>query len=250
MATENLPDEFHRVRVKLYESYLPETKGKFLAKTDNEKTLSAEDVCAALKQRGGFTGSYEDMVEHVKLFCGEVGYQLCDGFAVNVGGLFSLHPHVGGTFDKLREGVTPDKHPVEFRFRVGRRLHDLAEHIEIYVEGLADAGAFIDEFLDVKTGLVNQKATIGGQFILLGSKIKIFGTLPKLGVWFTTPGSPAIAVGVSEPLAVNEAHRIIGIIPELLPGKPWTIEVRTQFTNSSTMLKEMRTIASGFTVSV
>jgi hypothetical protein len=32
---------------------------------------------------------------------------------------------------------------------------------------------------------------------------------------------------VSEVLAVNDPHRIIGIIPELLPNKQWTVEVRT-----------------------
>jgi hypothetical protein len=138
MAFNDPVEQLHRVRVKLYPNYLPKVEGAFIAKTDNEKTLSIEDVCSASKLRGGFTGSYEDMVEHVNIFLNEMAYQLCDGFAVSTG-YYSIHPNVGGTFDKLREGVTPEKHPVGFRFRVGRRLHDLAQYIEIFVEGLADS---------------------------------------------------------------------------------------------------------------
>jgi hypothetical protein len=52
----------HRIRVKLY----PKGEGSLIARTDNEALLSIEDVCAALKNRGGFTGSYDDLVELVK----------------------------------------------------------------------------------------------------------------------------------------------------------------------------------------
>jgi hypothetical protein len=57
-------------------------------------------------------------------------------------------------------------------------------------------------------------------------------------------------VKAAEPFALNEAHRIIGVIPELLPGKMWTLEARTQFSNSATQLKDVRVIASSFTVTV
>jgi hypothetical protein len=247
MALHDLKDVFHRIRVKLYPNYLPQIEGEYLARTVNEKTLSVEDVCAELKLRGGFTGSYNDLVEHVKMYHDEAAYQLCDGFAVNTG-YYSIHPNVGGTFDKLREGLTPEKHPIDFRFRINAALHDLTDRIEVYVEGLADTGAFIDEFTDLKTGLVNQRATKGGQFILSGSKIKVAGTSAKIGVFFTAPGSPIVSIKVSEVLAVNDPHRIIGIIPELLPDKLWRVEVQTQYSNGSTLLKKLRTIESPFTV--
>jgi hypothetical protein len=113
--------------------------------------------------------------------------------------------------------------------------------------GLAGTGAFIDEFFDKKSGLYNQRVTPGGLFTMSGSKIEIAGTSPKVGLYFVAPGSPAIAVKVME-IAVNKPHEIVGIIPELIAGKTWTLEVRTQYSNSSTMLKEVRTIASSFTL--
>jgi hypothetical protein len=78
-------------------------EGEYIARTDNEATLSIEQVCVALKNRGGFTGSYDDLVDHIRQFLAELVHQLCDGFAVNTG-YFSVYPFVGGTFDSITEG--------------------------------------------------------------------------------------------------------------------------------------------------
>jgi hypothetical protein len=135
--------------------------GAYLARTINEAGLSVEDVCAALKNRGGFTGNYDDLVEHVKQYFGGAAYQLCDGFAVDTG-YFSIHPNVGDTFDKITEGHDAKKHPVTFRFRTRAPLRALAEHIVVDVEGLADVTGYIDEFTDITTGEVNDALTPGG----------------------------------------------------------------------------------------
>ncbi|MDR2793080.1 MAG: hypothetical protein LBB61_05370, partial [Treponema sp.] len=67
MAFINAINEvLHRIRVKLYPNYLLNVEGAYLARTINEASLSVEDVCAALKNRGGFTGNYDDLVEYVK----------------------------------------------------------------------------------------------------------------------------------------------------------------------------------------
>jgi hypothetical protein len=213
----------------------------------HKETLTVEQVCTAMKLRGGFTGSYEDLVEHVKLYHNEVAYQLCDGYAVGFSGYFSIHPNVGGTFNKLREGVTEEKHPIDFRFRVNGPLHDLSEHIEVEVIGLADSGAFIEDFFDKKSGLYNQRVTPGGQFITTGNKIEIAEPSRDVGLFLVAPGSPTVAMPVTD-LVVNKPHEIIGIIPELPPGKTWTLEARTQYTQGGALLKDVRTIASSFTL--
>jgi hypothetical protein len=57
--------------------------------------FSLKEVWGALKNRGGFTGIYHDLVEYVKQFFDEAAYQRCDGFAVNPG-YSSIYPNVGG----------------------------------------------------------------------------------------------------------------------------------------------------------
>ena len=96
MAIINTVKEvLHKIRVKLYPNYLPNTEGAYIARTASEALLSIEDVCAALKNRGGFMGSYENLVGNVKLYFDETAYQLCDGYAVD-NGYYSVHPIIGG----------------------------------------------------------------------------------------------------------------------------------------------------------
>jgi hypothetical protein len=238
----------HRIRVKLYPNYLHNVEGAYLARTDNEASLSIEEVCAALKNRGGFTGNYDDLVEHVKQFLDETAYQLCDGFAVNTG-YYSLHPNVGGTFDKVNEGHDAEKHPVTFRFRTRAPLRSLAEHIEIQVEGLADVSGYIDEFIDVTTDAIDEALTPGGQFSISGSKIKIAGDNADVGVYFVSAADASQRVKVSGNLAENTASKVIGMVPALTAGT-YKLEVVTQHASGGTLLKEPRASEGAFTLTV
>jgi len=56
-----IKEKLHVIRVRLYPNYLKTTgvEGDYLARTNSEASLSIEQVRAALKNRGGFTGNYE-----------------------------------------------------------------------------------------------------------------------------------------------------------------------------------------------
>ncbi|MDR1218401.1 MAG: DUF4469 domain-containing protein [Treponema sp.] len=245
----NVNEVLHRIRVKLYPNYLPHVEGAYIARADNEASLSIEEVCAALKNRGGFTGSYDDLVEHVQQFFDETAYQLCDGFAVNTG-YFSIHPNVGGTFDKITEGHDGKKHPVTFRFRTRAPLRSLADRIVVDVEGLADVSGYIDEFVDISSGAANDVLTPGGLFSIAGHKIKIAGDDPDVGVYVVSADDPSLRVKASGRLAENTASKLIGVVPALGAGA-WKVEIKTQYAGSgNTVLKSPRVIESAFTLTV
>jgi len=238
--------QLHRIRIKLYPNYLHGVDGAYVARTDNEASLSVEQVCAALKERGGFTGNYETLVENVHLFMKESAYQLCDGYAVNTG-YYSIHPNVGGTFDSASEAHDREKHPISFRFRTHNKLRRLSQNIEVVVEGLGSADEYIDEFTDIETGAVNETLTAGGMFAIHGNKIKVAGDAPGLGVFFVSAADPAQTVAVGRNLAENLPTKIIGVVPQLTESvQGWKVVVKTQFSNSKTLLKEPRTIESRF----
>jgi hypothetical protein len=242
----------HRIRVKLYPNRLSNVEGAYIARADNEASLSIEDVCAALKSRGGFTGDYDDVVEHVKRFFDEAAYQLCDGFAVNAG-YFSIHPNVGGTFDSAVRGrVSREarKHPITFRFRALAPLRALADRIAVEVEGVADASGRIGELLDITTGSANGALTPGGIFVITGRKIKVTGENPDVGVYFASAEDAGLRVKVAGRLAENTASKVAGIVPALDAGE-WKAEIKTQFSGyGSKGLKEPRVIESAFTATV
>ncbi|MDR2792166.1 MAG: DUF4469 domain-containing protein [Treponema sp.] len=244
-----IPEILHRIRVKLYPNYLLNVEGAYLARTINEACLSIEEICAALKTRGGFTGNYDDLVGYVKRFLDEAAYQLCDGFAVNTG-YFSIHPNVGGTFDKVTEGHDTEKHPVTFRFRSRAPLRALTEHIAVEVEGVANAGGYIDEVTDITTESVNDALTPGGIFSIAGRKIKIAGDDPEIGVYFVSAEDATHRVKVEGHLGGNTASKVLGVLPALSAGA-WKAEIRTQFSGSgSGGLKKPRVIESAAILTV
>ena len=94
--------KMHKIKAKLYPNNFTGGEGTFIARSANEGTVLIEDICAAMKTRGGYDGSYEDALQTVKHFYMEMMYQLCDGFSVNTG-FYTIHPKIGGTFASAQE---------------------------------------------------------------------------------------------------------------------------------------------------
>ena len=242
-STNPVKELFYKIRVLLHPNYLPGTEGTFQAKTVNEASLSVDQVCAFLLNRGGFTGSYENLLENVRLYLDEAVYLLCNGMAINTG-YFTIYPNIGGTFDNARESHDPQKHPISFRFRTLAKLRRLIDEITVSVEGVANVSGWIDSFEDIDEGESNSVFVSGNLFVIQGSKIKLAGDDPDVGVYFVPVDDPAQAVKVTR-IAENTATKIIGVCPQtgFMLNR---IEIRTQYTGSSILLKEPRVITSVF----
>jgi len=241
----NIAQVMHKIRVKLYPNYLPGQENTFIARTANEATLNIEQVCAALRDRGGFTGNIEDLIDHVKKYNNEMAYQLCDGFAVS-NGYFTIYPNLGGTFKGLKDDPDPKTHPLTFRYRTLSALRRLAGHIAIEITGFAETDAFIDEFIleDLSS---NTWYVPGDLFSLTGNKIKIEGDESSVGMYFVPVDGSLPPVKVTR-LNENNPSSIRGIIPNFDAGD-CKIEIRTQYSGTSGKpLKNIRVISSNFTL--
>jgi hypothetical protein len=198
-------------------------------------------VCAAAKNRGGFTGQYEDLVEHAHVFINEIIYQLLDGFSVQLGGFCSLHTSIAGTYHGANDHIGAEN--LHVAFRTLRHLKELLLKVKIENEGIAGDGAYIDEILDVHTESVNSVLTPGNMVHITGHKIKVDGEDPTVGVWFIAKAD-GTRVKITEHLAVNRPAELVGVIPALTPGA-YTLEVVTIYSSGTTTLKEPRGIKAG-----
>jgi len=138
----------HRIRVKLYHNYFPKG-GAYIARTDSEATLNVDQVCAAARDRGGFTGDFEDFVDYGQTVPQRGRLPASGrGFAVNMG-YFSVYAKLGGTFDTVHETTDPRKNPLTYRFRPLKPMRELAESTHVVIESLADTTSM--SFLTAKT---------------------------------------------------------------------------------------------------
>jgi hypothetical protein len=240
----------NNIRVKLYSNYLHKIEGKYIARNESDTPLSIEEICAHMKNRAGFTGSYKDAVDHVRQFLKEAMYQLCSGKAVEMD-YFSIYSNVGGTFNTEREPHSHEKNPVTFRFRCRKAMRELARGTEVIITGLADNNGFIEEFTDVSNEVVNETLVPGEQFVITGNKIKVLGDDPACGIYFeSVPDNKddvqGVRVKVEGRLAENSSQKIIGIVPVLEVPSNYKVVIISQYAKSSSLLKTPRTITSNF----
>jgi predicted Rdx family selenoprotein len=240
-------EKMHKMRAKLYPSYLPGTEGKYIARTSNEATVSIEDICASMKNRGGFDGSYEEAVKTLNHFFKEMMYQLADGFSVNLD-YFTVHPNIGGTFKSTSEAHNHKDHPIDFRFQAMAKLRALVKDIDVEIEGIADVQAYIDEFNDLEEQLINSVFLPSQVFTLHGHKIKIEGPQPPNGVFFQPINDPSQMIPALNILE-NTPSKILGLTPDVGPvNTKVKIIIVTQHSGGNTLLKTPRTITGPFTL--
>ena len=238
MAVINeITEVLHKIEAKLYPNYLGKGEGAYVARAKAEAPLSIEDVCAAAKNRGGFTGQYEDLVEHARIVINEIIYQLLDGFSVQLGGFCSLHTRISGTYHGGNDPIGADN--LHVAFRTLRHLKELLLKVKIENEGVAGDGAYIDEIIDVHTESLNSAITPGGMVHIQGHKIKVDGEDSVCGVWFVSQADSA-RVKIAEHLGINRTTELVGAIPALTAGT-YKVEVVTRYAGG-TPLKEPRVI--------
>ena len=222
----------HSIKVYLYDNPLTPEKNDFAARVDAERTLDIRGICRAAYTRGGADISPESMEHAVDLFLKEMGYQLCDGFAVNTG-WFTATPTVRGVFRAPTETFDRDRHHILMQFTQGDLMRREISNVDIEIIGLADASLAILQVKDKKTGKVNDEITPGHVIRVLGSKLKVAGDKPEVGVTLVK-----VADG-SHDLIVNNPSELLILLPATLaPGK-YRLEVATQYSGAKN-LKEAR----------
>ena len=240
----DIDNVLHKIKVKLYPNYFIKASGAYIARTNNDSSLTIDGICSSLKSRGGFAGDYDSLSSNVKLFFDEMAYLLCDGFAIDTG-YFSIHPNIGGTFNAANETHNHMKNPISFRFRTKAKLRKLISRIAVEIEGLADTAGFIGGFIDYDTNVPNPDLIPGNQFCITGHKIKIAGDDPSCGLYFVSVDDPSKEVKVTR-LAENSPAKLTGIIPETASAQS-SILIRTQYAGSGgTLLKHPRVIAKKY----
>ena len=127
---------WHRIKAWLYDNRLTQDNpDDFIARVASERTLSVGDICGSAAARGGADIPALAMEHAVTLFLAEMGYQLCDGFAVNTG-WFTAGIHIKGTFESPAETFEPKKHTLVFEFHKGALLRRSAGRLHRTVQGV------------------------------------------------------------------------------------------------------------------
>jgi nucleoid DNA-binding protein len=237
----------HRVKAILFPNLLTEDPDDFYAKVISERTLSTDDICESAVGRGNAPTTKEAMKINVELFFKEMCYLLKDGYSVNTE-YFIVTPHIKGVFRSVRDKFDRMRHSLYFLFNQGEILRRESSEVEVEITGTGEIGIIIVEVVDVKTGSVNDRITPDRNLRIKGSKLKLAGDNPTVGVYFINEATGEEIKVDADEIVDNKPSELMIVVPKLELGM-YLVKVTTQFSGNA-LLKEPRTVTFDKTLTV
>ncbi|GHV53929.1 hypothetical protein FACS1894181_17820 [Bacteroidia bacterium] len=229
-----------RFAIKLYPNPLtPDNPNDLVGHVHSIGTASLEGICKSAAGRGG-ADIYTPAMQHaVELFFREMGFQMCNGYSVNLVGYITGHVGIKGVFNGVHDHFDGERHKVAFDFQTGATLRKVMPFIQVDVTGLADSGLKLLQIEDVASGSMNDQLTPGGILKVFGQKIKLAGDDPEVGIYFVGETTRARVKVADNQIAVNAKSQLVFNVPVLTDGT-YYLEVTTQY-SGNTLLKAPRT---------
>jgi hypothetical protein len=232
-------EEKNTVFVELYDLKLSERVDDRFGRVVTSKSLHEGDLInIAVKRRTDLNPTTLraslDILKEIAI------EEIANGASVQFGlGFFSLD--VRGIFTGDHAQWNPDVNSLHVKTASGVELRTAISDVHVKVLGMASSGTVINSLIDKSSGEENTRLTPGGGVNLTGSKIRIAGESADNGIRLTEQNTGAEHLIPMETILVNDPKKVTFIVPVGLPVGDYKLSLTTQFSNTSTMLKEPRT---------
>lgn len=155
-------------------------------------------------------------------------------------GVCQISPRVSGAWIGANAKFDPKVHKVTVDLTPSAEMRAALKEVGVETLGVKDDGAFIGLVTDTFTGATDGVITAGDDICIEGEKIKIAPDGdPETGIFFVDEAG--VATPVTRRLTQNDPKRIIARVPDL-PAGMYTLRIVTRFSNSTQLLKGLRTI--------
>ena len=201
------------------------------------KTLTKEDTAREIKRTGSelklptilsVTSQDSDIILEALLNGDSVTTDLCQ-----------FSPRILGAFENSDAQFDPAIHKLTFDIVPTKKLRDALKNVKVINMGTKADVARIRLVTDTLTGLFDGSITASEDIMITGNNIKITGDEAVVGVFFVA--GDGTTTKVTRRLTQNDPSKVIARVPALADGS-YTLRIVTQFSQSSTTLKEARTL--------
>jgi hypothetical protein len=134
----------------------------------------------------------------------------------------------------------PKQHALAVHIAPTSEVRNAVKSATVNVRGMASSGTIINSLTDVATGAVNNVLTPGGGVNLAGSKIKIVGSDPSVGISLIRQDSGEAIPIPAGSILINDPSKVTFILPPSLSSGDYKLQITTQFSTSATQLNEPR----------
>ncbi|MDR2680128.1 MAG: DUF4469 domain-containing protein [Tannerella sp.] len=210
------------------------------------KTLRNEDIALAFKEEGSEL-QYETLLDILNRADRLRVQSVQKGYTV-LTGIVRISPRVLGTWIGATHKFDPEKHRITADLTPSAELHAAFEEVGVEVLGVKDSGAIISLVTNAATGKTDGTITANDDVIIEGEKIRIapYGEAGT-GIFFVNEQGEEWPV--THRLTQNDPKKIIARVPALASGS-YTLVIKTRFSQSTTLLKEIRTLSYNLPLTV
>jgi hypothetical protein len=241
-------NEKNNVTVELYDLTITERKDDRFGRVVTTKSLNENDLInIAVSRRTDLSGTtMRATMDILKEIARE---QIVNGASVSFGlGYFGLG--VNGVFIGDNAKWDAAIHSLSIRVTPTADLRNAAKAAVVDVRGMAEIGTVINSVTDVSSGEVNSRLTAGGGVNITGSKIKIDGDNPAIGITLTNEATQAVTLIPKTAILVNDPSKISFIVPAALATGDYKLSITTQYSSTKTLLKEPRVSVFDYVLNV
>jgi len=213
----------------------------------------------------GGSASVDDLVEDARVDGSEIdpvmlkaGYNVLKSYAmkramrgqrVEFGlGIFYLEPT--GIFIGDAAKWDSSKNRLIVKALPSVEIREGVKSITVEVLGMAQVVNIISSVTDVFTGQQNVCLTRGGMAHINGSKIKVAGTNPDVGLKLVQKTDGTVWIIPETSIGINDPSRISFVIPADLPIDEYTLTIVTQYSGGGKELKNPRTLTLDYGLTV
>ena len=240
--------EKNSVIVELYDLLITDRTDDRFGRVVTTKSLNEDDLIRiAVARRTDLNATtLRSSLDILKEIAQE---SLANGASVNFGlGYFHLDVH--GVFIGDHAGWDPAKHSLRVKVTPAADVRATVKATHVQVRGMAQSGIFINSVYDVSSEEENTRLTPGGGVNVSGSKIRIAGDDPSVGIRLTTTDGTQIVAVPTHSILLNDPSKITFIVPADLAAGDYKLSITTQFSKAQSLLIAPRTCVFDYPLTV
>lgn len=243
-----MADEKNTVFVELYDLAITERKDDRFGRVLAKPLVRPEDLIRTAVARR--TDLSPETLRAAYYILKDIALEKFTGGATVEFGMAYYSHGVNGVFFGDNAQWDNAQHSLNPRLTPTAELRKAIRTTAVKVRGMAASGTYINTVTDVASGEQNARLTPGGAVNLAGSKIKIAGDAPEVGIFLTNQETGEVTVVARNSIAVNEPAKLTFVVPAGLPAGDYKLGIGTQHTSSGRLLAEPRSFTFDYVLAV
>ncbi len=204
-----------------------------------KNTLRNEDIARRIIAEGSEI-KYDTLLSTINQHDRIIRECVQNGYSV-LTGTCQFTPRVTGVWDTAKDHFDPERHKVTLDITLSSEMHAALSLVGVEVLGVKASGASIDKTTDGATGRTDGVITAGDVITIEGDKMRVVGENEEVGVYFVDDAGAKTKV--ADRIRRNDPKCVEVKVPaSLTPGTQYSLQIVTQYSSGTTLLKEPRTI--------